>query len=403
MKANWIPLFLLSAGMLLASCGGDNPTPSSSETVEETTQTTASPEETSTEASTPEPAPTTSEEPAPIETSSEAPAPIETSSEESIPDEPAVPDHAMDLSLMALDADSKWFTDGWVSFPNDKKVALAMSSSDPTVCTGVKTGGNSEITASKFTKAGKFAIEKPATLTIKVKSGTSNETERMAYIAEAGEDGLITRYINKVELPVDEAGKALWVEATMVLPKAGTYYLACNSAIQVSVIEAYYDEALTEADMTPVDEAMVDADHFDARKALPTSLDGYAADKTFGNYTFPAGSVGRYYGSIKLDGVSLYNCIEIADSSFTFVATGAGILTINGTGRAAKNADDTYTDATLTVLNGETPVGEAMTFTNVNAGSKVFSTGSVALSEAGTYTISVSSVADIYRCSFAAI
>ena len=379
--------------MLLASCGGDNPTPSSSETVEETTQTTASPEETTTEESTPEPAPTTSEEP----------APIETSSEESIPDEPAVPDHAMDLSLMALDADSKWFTDGWVSFPNDNKVALAMSSSDPTVCTGVKTGGNSEITASKFLKAGKFAIEKPATLTIKVKSGTSNETERMAYIAEAGEDGLITRYINKVELPVDEAGKALWVEATMVLPKAGTYYLACNSAIQVSVIEAYYDETLTEADMTPVDETMVDADHFDARKALPTSLDGYAADKTFGNYTFPAGSVGRYYGSIKLDGVSLYNCIEIADSSFTFVATGAGILTINGTGRAAKNADDTYTDATLTVLNGETPVGEAMTFTNVNAGSKVFSTGSVALSEAGTYTISVSSVADIYRCSFAAI
>ena len=393
MKANWIPLFLLSAGMLLASCGGDNPTPSSSETVEETTQTTASPEETSTEESTPEPAPTTSEEP----------APIETSSEESIPDEPAVPDHAMDLSLMALDADSKWFTDGWVSFPNDNKVALAMSSSDPTVCTGVKTGGNSEITASKFTKAGKFAIEKPATLTIKVKSGTSNETERMAYIAEAGEDGLITRYINKVELPVDEAGKALWVEATMVLPKAGTYYLACNSAIQVSVIEAYYDEALTEADMTPVDETMVDADHFDARKALPTSLDGYAADKTFGNYTFPAGSVGRYYGSIKLDGVALYNCIEIADSSFTFVATGAGILTINGTGRAAKNEDSTYTDATITVLNGETPVGEAMTFTNVNAGTKVFSTGSVALSEAGTYTISVSSVADIYRCSFAAI
>ena len=393
MKANWIPLFLLSAGMLLASCGGDNPTPSSSETVEETTQTTASPEETSTEESTPEPAPT----------SSEAPAPIETSSEESIPDEPAVPDHAMDLSLMALDADSKWFTDGWVSFPNDNKVALAMSSSDPTVCTGVKTGGNSEITASKFTKAGKFAIEKPATLTIKVKSGTSNETERMAYIAEAGEDGLITRYINKVELPVDEAGKALWVEATMVLPKAGTYYLACNSAIQVSVIEAYYDEALTEADMTPVDETMVDADHFDARKALPTSLDGYAADKTFGNYTFPAGSVGRYYGSIKLDGVALYNCIEITDSSFTFVATGAGILTINGTGRAAKNEDATYTDATLTVLNGETPVGDAMTFTNVNAGSKVFSTGSVALSEAGTYTISVSSVADIYRCSFAAI
>ena len=393
MKANWIPLFLLSAGMLLASCGGDNPTPSSSETVEETTQTTASPEETTTEESTPEPAPTTSEEP----------APIETSSEESIPDEPAVPDHAMDLSLMALDADSKWFTDGWVSFPNDNKVALAMSSSDPTVCTGVKTGGNSEITASKFLKAGKFAIEKPATLTIKVKSGTSNETERMAYIAEAGEDGLITRYINKVELPVDEAGKALWVEATMVLPKAGTYYLACNSAIQVSVIEAYYDEALTEADMTPVDETMVDADHFDARKALPTSLDGYAAEKTFGNYTFPAGSVGRYYGSIKLDGVALYNCIEIADSSFTFVATGAGILTINGTGRAAKSADDTYTDATLTVLNGETPVGEAMTFKNVNAGSKVFSTGSVALSEAGTYTISVSSVADIYRCSFAAI
>lgn len=393
MKANWIPLFLLSAGMLLASCGGDNPTPSASETVEETTQTTASPEETSTEESTPEPAPTTSEEP----------APIETSSEESIPDEPAVPDHAMDLSLMALDADSKWFTDGWVSFPNDNKVALAMSSSDPTVCTGVKTGGNSEITASKFMKAGKFAIEKPATLTIKVKSGTSNETERMAYIAEAGEDGLITRYINKVELPVDEAGKALWVEATMVLPKAGTYYLACNSAIQVSVIEAYYDETLTEADMTPVDETMVDADHFDARKALPTSLDGYAADKTFGNYTFPAGSVGRYYGSIKLDGVALYNCIEITDSSFTFVATGAGILTINGTGRAAKNADETYTDATLTVLNGETPVGEAMTFTNVNAGSKVFSTGSVALSEAGTYTISVSSVADIYRCSFAAI
>ena len=393
MKANWIPLFLLSAGMLLASCGGDNPTPSSSETVEETTQTTASPEETSTEESTPEPAPT----------SSEAPAPIETSSEESIPDEPAVPDHAMDLSLMALDADSKWFTDGWVSFPNDKKVALAMSSSDPTVCTGVKTGGNSEITASKFLKAGKFAIEKPATLTIKVKSGTSNETERMAYIAEAGEDGLITRYINKVELPIDEAGKALWVEATMVLPKAGTYYLACNSAIQVSVIEAYYDETLTEADMTPVDETMVDADHFDARKALPTSLDGYAADKTFGNYTFPAGSVGRYYGSIKLDGVALYNCIEITDSSFTFVATGAGILTINGTGRAAKNEDATYTDATLTVLNGETPVGDAMTFTNVNAGSKVFSTGSVALSEAGTYTISVSSVADIYRCSFAAI
>ena len=393
MKANWIPLFLLSAGMLLASCGGDNPTPSSSETVEETTQTTTSPEETSTEESTPEPAPTTSEEP----------APIETSSEESIPDEPAVPDHAMDLSLMTLDADSKWFTDGWVSFPNDKKVALAMSSSDPTVCTGVKTGGNSEITASKFTKAGKFAIEKPATLTIKVKSGTSNETERMAYIAEAGEDGLITRYINKVELPVDEAGKALWVEATMVLPKAGTYYLACNSAIQVSVIEAYYDETLTEADMTPVDETMVDADHFDARKALPTSLDGYAADKTFNNYTFPAGSVGRYYGSIKLDGVALYNCIEITDSSFTFVATGAGILTINGTGRAAKNADDTYTDATLTVLNGETPVGEAMTFKNVNAGTKVFSTGSVALSEAGTYTISVSSVADIYRCSFAAI
>ena len=393
MKANWIPLFLLSAGMLLASCGGDNPTPSASETVEETTQTTASPEETTTEELTPEPAPT----------SSEAPAPIETSSEESIPDEPAVPDHAMDLSLMALDADSKWFTDGWVSFPNDGKVALAMSSSDPTVCTGVKTGGNSEITASKFMKAGKFAIEKPATLTIKVKSGTSNETERMAYIAEAGEDGLITRYINKVELPVDEAGKALWVEATMVLPKAGTYYLACNSAIQVSVIEAYYDEALTEADMTPVDETMVDADHFDARKALPTSLDGYAADKTFGNYTFPAGSVGRYYGSIKLDGVSLYNCIEITDSSFTFVATGAGILTINGTGRAAKNEDATYTDATLTVLNGETPVGDAMTFTNVNAGSKVFSTGSVALSEAGTYTISVSSVADIYRCSFAAI
>ena len=393
MKANWIPLFLLSAGMLLASCGGDNPTPSASETVEETTQATESPEETTTEESTPEPAPTTSEEP----------TPVETSSEESIPDEPAVPDHAMDLSLMALDADSKWFTDGWVSFPNDKKVALAMSSSDPTVCTGVKTGGNSEITASKFTKAGKFAIEKPSTLTIKVKSGTSNETERMAYIAEAGEDGLITRYINKVELPVDEAGKALWVEATMVLPKAGTYYLACNSAIQVSVIEAYYDETLTEADMTPVDETMVDADHFDARKALPTSLDGYAAEKTFGNYTFPAGSVGRYYGSIKLDGVSLYNCIEIADSSFTFVATGAGILTINGTGRAAKNADDTYTDATLTVLNGETPVGEAMTFTNVNAGNKVFSTGSVALSEAGTYTISVSSVADIYRCSFAAI
>ena len=393
MKANWIPLFLLSAGMLLASCGGDNPTPSSSETVEETTQTTASPEETTTEESTPEPAPTTSEEP----------APIETSSEESIPDEPAVPDHAMDLSLMALDADSKWFTDGWVSFPNDGKVALAMSSSDPTVCTGVKTGGNSEITASKFMKAGKFAIEKPATLTIRVKSGTSNETERMAYIAEAGEDGLITRYINKVELPVDEAGKALWVEATMVLPKAGTYYLACNSAIQVSVIEAYYDETLTEADMTPVDETMVDADHFDARKALPTSLDGYAAEKTFGNYTFPAGSVGRYYGSIKLDGVALYNCIEIADSSFTFVATGAGILTINGTGRAAKNEDTTYTDATLTVLNGETPVGEAMTFTNVNAGTKVFSTGSVALSEAGTYTISVSSVADIYRCSFAAI
>ena len=395
MKANWIPLFLLSAGMLLASCGGDNPTPSSSETVEETTQTTASPEETTTEESTPAPAP--------IETSSEEPAPVETSSEESIPDEPAVPDHAMDLSLMALDADSKWFTDGWVSFPNDKKVALAMSSSDPTVCTGVKTGGNSEITASKFTKAGKFAIEKPATLTIKVKSGTSNETERMAYIAEAGEDGLIARYINKVELPVDEAGKALWVEATMVLPKAGTYYLACNSAIQVSVIEAYYDETLTEADLTPVDETMVDADHFDARKALPTSLDGYAADKTFGNYTFPAGSVGRYYGSIKLDGVALYNCIEITDSSFTFVATGAGILTINGTGRAAKNADDTYTDATLTVLNGETPVGEAMTFKNVNAGTKVFSTGSVALSEAGTYTISVSSVADIYRCSFAAI
>ena len=393
MKANWIPLFLLSAGMLLASCGGDNPTPSSSGTVEETTQTTASPEETSTEESTPEPAPTTSEEP----------TPVETSSEESIPDEPAVPDHAMDLSLMALDADSKWFTDGWVSFPNDGKVALAMSSSDPTVCTGVKTGGNSEITASKFMKAGKFAIEKPATLTIKVKSGTSNETERMAYIAEAGEDGLITRYINKVELPVDEAGKALWVEATMVLPKAGTYYLACNSAIQVSVIEAYYDETLTEADMTPVDETMVDADHFDARKALPTSLEGYAADKTFGNYTFPAGSVGRYYGSIKLDGVSLYNCIEIADSSFTFVATGAGILTINGTGRAAKNEDSTYTDATITVLNGETPVGEAMTFTNVNAGNKVFSTGSVALSEAGTYTISVSSVADIYRCSFAAI
>ena len=393
MKANWIPLFLLSAGMLLASCGGDNPTPSSSGTVEETTQTTASPEETSTEESTPEPAPTTSEEP----------TPIETSSEESIPDEPAVPDHAMDLSLMALDADSKWFTDGWVSFPNDKKVALAMSSSDPTVCTGVKTGGNSEITASKFLKAGKFAIEKPATLTIKVKSGTSNETERMAYIAEAGEDGLITRYINKVELPVDEAGKALWVEATMVLPKASTYYLACNSAIQVSVIEAYYDEALTEADLTPVDETMVDADHFDARKALPTSLDGYAADKTFGNYTFPAGSVGRYYGSIKLDGVALYNCIEITDSSFTFVATGAGILTINGTGRAAKNEDSTYTDATITVLNGETPVGEAMTFTNVNAGNKVFSTGSVALSEAGTYTISVSSVADIYRCSFAAI
>ena len=379
--------------MLLASCGGDNPTPSASETVEETTQTTASPEETTTEESTPEPAPTTSEEP----------APIETSSEESIPDEPAVPDHAMDLSLMALDADSKWFTDGWVSFPNDGKVALAMSSSDPTVCTGVKTGGNSEITASKFVKAGKFAIEKPATLTIKVKSGTSNETERMAYIAEAGEDGLITRYINKVELPVDEAGKALWVEATMVLPKAGTYYLACNSAIQVSVIEAYYDEALTEADLTPIDETMVDADHFDARKALPTSLDGYAADKTFGNYTFPAGSVGRYYGSIKLDGVALYNCIEITDSSFTFVATGAGILTINGTGRAAKNEDSTYTDATITVLNGETPVGEAMTFTNVNAGSKVFSTGSVALSEAGTYTISVSSVADIYRCSFAAI
>ena len=393
MKANWIPLFLLSAGMLLASCGGDNPTPSASETVEETTQTTASPEETSTEESTPEPAPTTSEEP----------APIETSSEESIPDEPAVPDHAMDLSLMALDADSKWFTDGWVSFPNDNKVALAMSSSDPTVCTGVKTGGNSEITASKFLKAGKFAIEKPATLTIKVKSGTSNETERMAYIAEAGEDGLITRYINKVELPIDEAGKALWVEATMVLPKAGTYYLACNSAIQVSVIEAYYDETLIEADMTPVDETMVDADHFDARKALPTSLDGYTADKTFGNYTFPAGSVGRYYGSIKLDGVALYNCIEITDSSFTFVATGAGILTINGTGRAAKNEDATYTDATLTVLNGETPVGEAMTFTNVNAGTKVFSTGSVALSEAGTYTISVSSVADIYRCSFAAI
>ena len=393
MKANWIPLFLLSAGMLLASCGGDNPTPSASETVEEATQTTASPEETSTEESTPEPAPTTSEEP----------APIETSSEESIPDEPAVPDHAMDLSLMALDADSKWFTDGWVSFPNDNKVALAMSSSDPTVCTGVKTGGNSEITASKFTKAGKFAIEKPATLTIKVKSGTSNETERMAYIAEAGEDGLITRYINKVELPIDEAGKALWVEATMVLPKAGTYYLACNSAIQVSVIEAYYDETLTEADMTPVDETMVDADHFDARKALPTSLDGYAAEKTFGNYTFPAGSVGRYYGSIKLDGVALYNCIEIADSSFTFVATGAGILTINGTGRAAKNEDATYTDATITVLNGETPVGEAMTFTNVNAGTKVFSTGSVALSEAGTYTISVSSIADIYRCSFAAI
>ena len=393
MKANWIPLFLLSAGMLLASCGGDNPTPSSSETVEETTQTTASPEETTTEELTPEPAPTTSEDS----------TPVETSSEESIPDEPAVPDHAMDLSLMALDADSKWFTDGWVSFPNDKKVALAMSSSDPTVCTGVKTGGNSEITASKFMKAGKFAIEKPATLTIKVKSGTSNETERMAYIAEAGEDGLITRYINKVELPVDEAGKALWVEATMVLPKAGTYYLACNSAIQVSVIEAYYDEALTEADMTPVDETMVDADHFDARKALPTSLEGYAADKTFGNYPFPAGSVGRYYGSIKLDGVSLYNCIEIADSSFTFVATGAGILTINGTGRAAKNEDATYTDATLTVLNGETPVGEAMTFTNVNAGTKVFSTGSVALSEAGTYTISVSSVADIYRCSFAAI
>ena len=393
MKANWIPLFLLSAGLLLASCGGDNPTPSASETVEETTQTTASPEETTAEASTPEPAPTTSEEP----------APIETSSEESIPDEPAVPDHAMDLSLMALDADSKWFTDGWVSFPNDGKVALAMSSSDPTVCTGVKTGGNSEITASKFMKAGKFAIEKPATLTIKVKSGTSNETERMAYIAEAGEDGLITRYINKVELPVDEAGKALWVEATMVLPKAGTYYLACNSAIQVSVIEAYYDEALTEANMTPVDETMVDADHFDARKALPTSLEGYAADKTFGNYTFPAGSVGRYYGSIKLDGVALYNCIEITDSSFTFVATGAGILTINGTGRAAKNEDSTYTDATITVLNGETPVGEAMTFTNVNAGSKVFSTGSVALSEAGTYTISVSSVADIYRCSFAAI
>lgn len=395
MKANWIPLFLLSAGMLLASCGGDNPTPSSSETVEETTQTTESPEETTTEDMTPEPAP--------VETSSEAPAPIETSSEESIPDEPAVPDHAMDLSLMALDADSKWFTDGWVSFPNDKKVALAMSSSDPTVCTGVKTGGNSEITASKFTKAGKFAIEKPATLTIKVKSGTSNETERMAYIAEAGEDGLIARYINKVELPIDEAGKALWVEATMVLPKAGTYYLACNSAIQVSVIEAYYDEALTEADLTPVDETMVDADHFDARKALPTSLDGYAADKTFGNYTFPAGSVGRYYGSIKLDGVALYNCIEITDSSFTFVATGAGILTINGTGRAAKNEDTTFTDATLTVLNGETPVGEAMTFTNVNAGNKVFSTGSVALSEAGTYTISVSSVADIYRCSFAAI
>ena len=393
MKANWIPLFLLSAGMLLASCGGDNPTPSASETVEETTKTTASPEETTTEELTPEPAPT----------SSEAPAPIETSSEESIPDEPAVPDHAMDLSLMALDADSKWFTDGWVSFPNDGKVALAMSSSDPTVCTGVKTGGNSEITASKFMKAGKFAIEKPATLTIKVKSGTSNETERMAYIAEAGEDGLITRYINKVELPVDEAGKALWVEATMVLPKAGTYYLACNSAIQVSVIEAYYDEALTEADMTPVDETMVDADHFDARKALPTSLDGYAADKTFGNYTFPAGSVGRYYGSIKLDGVALYNCIEITDSSSTFLATGAGILTINGTGRAAKNEDATYTDATLTVLNGETPVGDAMTFTNVNAGSKVFSTGSVALSEAGTYTISVSSVADIYRCSFAAI
>ena len=129
----------------------------------------------------------------------------------------------------------------------------------------------------------------------------------------------------------------------------------------------------------------------------------YAADKTFGNYTFPAGSVGRYYGSIKLDGVALYNCIEITDSSFTFVATGAGILTINGTGRAAKNEDSTYTDATLTVLNGETPIGEAMTFKNVNAGSKVFSTGSVALSEAGTYTISVSSVADIYRCSFAAI
>ena len=396
MKANWIPLFILSAGMLLASCGGDNPTPSSSEKIEETSETTPEPLVTSSED--PEPIVTSSEEPAPIESSSEEPAPIESSSEE-----PALPDHAMDLSLMVLDAEGKWFTDGWVSFPNDSKVALAMSSSDPTVCTGVKTGGNSEITASKFTKAGKFSIEKPATLHIKVKSGTSNETERMAYIAQAGEDGLIARYINKVELTVDDAGKALWVEADMVLPAAGTYYLACNSAIQVSVIEAYYDETLTEADMTPVDEAMVDADHFDARKSLPTSLDGYAEAKTFGNYTFPAKSVSRYYGSIKDNGVALYNCIEITDSFFTFVASDAGILTILGTGRAAKNADDTYTNATLTVLKGEAPVGDAMEFVNVNAGSKVFTTGSVALAEAGTYTIQVASVADIYHASFAAI
>ena len=81
----------------------------------------------------------------------------------------------------------------------------------------------------------------------------------------------------------------------------------------------------------------------------------------------------------------------------------SGVLLVQAATLSAGPLDGAWFKGTTDKCPIDYQVGEAMTFTNVNAGSKVFSTGSVALSEAGTYTISVSSVADIYRCSFAAI
>lgn len=312
-------------------------------------------------------------------------------------------DKSFDVSKLtdneAKDAMSDGFFTAYKDAANSEKSVVSG--------TNFKFSGNSEFGKNKHKKYLGFKAEKKGRVKIKWKSGTKTEKHRIGYLIKLSDeenDFSVKNYIGKEPLQVDESGNALWMYSEFILPEAGRYAIGANASFAIERVDIQYDETIKDSDIPTVDETMPNADEINAEFALPTSPEGYASEKVFGNFTFQAGVQATFYGKIDSIGSEIYyNCFELQnDETVKYQASGAGTISFTVTGRTAKTKDesgkDVFATSSFTCKDAQ---GKDVTGTNtsniINATKeKKFTTVSFNLTAEGTYTFTAGNVLDIY-------